>query len=848
MEKRISFLRIALFLWLAFPVLVSAQVSINETNSDPDPSAMLDVQSTDKGMLIPRMNKADRDSISDPATGLMIYNTEDSTFHYFNGQFWQAISGPWIEKNGNVYTHQEKVGIGTANPTEKLSLEGGNFLQAASDPVHKGSLTDASGITALHHAWDLHIRGSYAYVISRDFDGLEILNIYDPTNPIRLSTFVDNGTTALQGAHSIEVVGQYAYIASYHDHGVEILDISNPSNPVHVGAIFDNGTTALQGATDIYVEGKYAYVVSNIEGGIEILDISDPSQPKHVGAIFDNGTTALQGAFSIAVVGKYAYVASDVDNGVEILDISDPSNPSHLGSITDNASTLLQGSRDIQVSGPYAYVVSNSEDGVEVLDISDPTNPIHVGAISDNGATALLSPWSIQVMGKYAYVTSEEEDGLEVLDISDPTNPIHAGAIFDDATTALNEPINVFVSGKYAYVTSSGDHGIEILDITGIQSPSADIGNIVTERLDVSDHAVVVNDLSVGGSIQVGVGGVLSHGDITTGGQMTMHAGAAAGLIPISDSVGKMSWETPNQANPLDNLGDHLSNQNLELNNHWLSGDGNNEGIWVNSIGKVGINVDNPQTELELTATVPEIRLTDSRAFASFNGYTLGKLSWYISDTQAPNDYGPAASITVMPKNPAGVIDGHMKFEVWNEGGGLPVLTPMMIDPDNYVSVTELRFPDGSRQSSTPAETGILMIAAGDFYPASQGYNYEMATGFSSGLGGTYMQSNDERLIAGVQLPHNSVITKITVYGYDLHSTNIRTRLIYSSFGSSNSSSIVNMTSSTSSGAYTQSQNVNHTVNNSQYHYTIFVELIGGTWHSAGQLAINGVKIEYNMP
>ena len=46
---------------------LSAQVGINTDGSDPDGSAMLDVQSTDKGMLIPRMTTIQRTAVSTPA-------------------------------------------------------------------------------------------------------------------------------------------------------------------------------------------------------------------------------------------------------------------------------------------------------------------------------------------------------------------------------------------------------------------------------------------------------------------------------------------------------------------------------------------------------------------------------------------------------------------------------------------------------------------------------------------------------------------------------------------------------------------------------------------------------------
>ena len=69
-----------------------AQVAISTENSDPDDSAMLDVISTEKGILIPRMTKDQRDDISDPAEGLMVYQTNfDKGFYYYDGDLEEWI-------------------------------------------------------------------------------------------------------------------------------------------------------------------------------------------------------------------------------------------------------------------------------------------------------------------------------------------------------------------------------------------------------------------------------------------------------------------------------------------------------------------------------------------------------------------------------------------------------------------------------------------------------------------------------------------------------------------------------------------------------------------------------------
>jgi len=62
-----------MFITILLTTSLIAQVAINEDSALPDGSAMLDIQSTDKGLLIPRMTTAQRDAISNPITGLMIF-------------------------------------------------------------------------------------------------------------------------------------------------------------------------------------------------------------------------------------------------------------------------------------------------------------------------------------------------------------------------------------------------------------------------------------------------------------------------------------------------------------------------------------------------------------------------------------------------------------------------------------------------------------------------------------------------------------------------------------------------------------------------------------------------------
>lgn len=126
-------------------------VSINPTGSNPDPSAMLDVQSSNKGILIPRMDSTSRKAISNPATGLMVYDNTTRSFWYFD-TVWSEIgegdnlgdhkantnlqlNGNWLSQDGDnegIYvTATGHVGIGTSTPQVPLQVENGTDVTPA---------------------------------------------------------------------------------------------------------------------------------------------------------------------------------------------------------------------------------------------------------------------------------------------------------------------------------------------------------------------------------------------------------------------------------------------------------------------------------------------------------------------------------------------------------------------------------------------------------------------------------------------------------------------------------------------------------------------------------------------
>jgi hypothetical protein len=71
--------------------IAAQSMGISSTSITPDPSSILEMRTTTKGVLIPRMTTAERDLISLPANGLMVYNTSTSRFNFYNGSAWVIL-------------------------------------------------------------------------------------------------------------------------------------------------------------------------------------------------------------------------------------------------------------------------------------------------------------------------------------------------------------------------------------------------------------------------------------------------------------------------------------------------------------------------------------------------------------------------------------------------------------------------------------------------------------------------------------------------------------------------------------------------------------------------------------
>jgi hypothetical protein len=145
-----------------FTVSISAFSQVGIGITAPHPSSMLDITSTAKGFLMPRMSTTERTGIATPASGLEVYDTTTNTIWYYNGTIWvnTAVSSVNLYNSDgtldtnrtvsmgdktlsfvsaaatgtshfvidnstlNVDAVNHRVGIGISNPVSKLEVNG----------------------------------------------------------------------------------------------------------------------------------------------------------------------------------------------------------------------------------------------------------------------------------------------------------------------------------------------------------------------------------------------------------------------------------------------------------------------------------------------------------------------------------------------------------------------------------------------------------------------------------------------------------------------------------------------------------------------------------------------------
>ncbi|MFA5124683.1 MAG: tail fiber domain-containing protein [Patescibacteria group bacterium] len=338
----------------------------------------------------------------------------------------------------------------------------------------------------------IDIDGKYAYIGFEEYsyqstNTLSILDISDPTNPVEK---VGEDYIANYALRKLKVIDGLLYTAYYSslltgEDGLQIINVSNPSKPRRIS----NPVTNFPGETrGIDVQGKYAYTVSYVATStnvFRIVDISDPVNPIVVGGdLLDMPPLGRD----VVVKGSYAYTTHDcfgppIDIGVtstevfRIIDISSSTNPVIVGGsqlefykdIND-----FSGSTGLSVQGDYAYVVDNKGAALKIINISDPYNPYFVDSISTLG-----NPWGVEVSGNRAYLPlSVSPNRLVIIKLPGLDTPTaRVGSLVSGGLQVLRDLITVGLGKFFGVIIGSG--GLKVAGETNLNSTTT-IGVVTT--------------------------------------------------------------------------------------------------------------------------------------------------------------------------------------------------------------------------------------------------------------------------------------------------------------------------------------------------------------------------------
>jgi hypothetical protein len=181
-----------IYLLLILPSAVLAQSgSVGIGTTTPNASAVLDIQSTEKGMLVPRMSTAQRNAIPTPAPGLLVFDNTTRSFWYRGGSNWielvDTLNNVWKRNGSNIFTNFTNVGIGVSTLTTRLSVNG-NMSLHNDDAVY--------GVFRRWNTVDMAINATGGNIVSGTDPGHLVLQISQPPFFMAGNVGIGTGTPA----------------------------------------------------------------------------------------------------------------------------------------------------------------------------------------------------------------------------------------------------------------------------------------------------------------------------------------------------------------------------------------------------------------------------------------------------------------------------------------------------------------------------------------------------------------------------------------------------------------------------------------------------------------------------
>lgn len=442
MKKHLLSLVIAAIFFTTAQAQVAIKPAGSSTNSDP--SAMLDVQSTNKGALLPRMTATQRLAIINPATGLMVYDTDSSAFMLKNASGWVKLQSTsdaaWVKNGNDIYsTINGKVGINM----------GSTPLTGFGSSLNVLSGNNVDGIT----------------VISSNQNNARAIKASSNANQgigVSVGVAGTNGTGVIATANGVSSTGVQGWADSSSSTGVY-----GKSSKGTAGAFFTTSGFGLQ------VDGGTTGQAILVHRGNTGLGVTFPKQMLEIaGAVklADTATTAT------ATDGTIRYNATQGFQGKH------SNNWQNLGGGNNNTSFTTNGNHTYQTnidSGTVSIGGNASLPTFKTSVYSDAQNPngIYVSANSGNGIA----------------MTTTGRVGINTLTpYSDAVLDVNGNMYIRGGNPGAGKVLTSNADGKTSWQTPSG--GVSYSAGTGINISGSNVISTIPQTLSINSNQLTLSN------------------------------------------------------------------------------------------------------------------------------------------------------------------------------------------------------------------------------------------------------------------------------------------------------------------------------------------------------------------
>jgi len=280
-----------------------------------------------------------------------------------------------------------------------------------------GSLSPAQPTSIYSDLW-----GYYDALTGKEYcllcseEGTHVIDCSDPTNPVQRALIPTEQSGSGNTWRDIKTFGTYAYVISEAYAGMQIIDLSNPDNPVKV-TTWGTGLWTHAHNLGMDVDTGTAYVCGT-DNGTPVLDVAtNPTNPTWI--------FRAPRAHALSAARGYGYFANGRANALSIYDTTQlPAALPLVGTGLINAGVHAHSCWPTRDDNFCVFANEDRGGPVTVWDVSFKRLPMKVASFTAGDPSAFPhDPYVKDRVVHFSYYT----EGYRAWDLTDPRNPIEVG-------------------------------------------------------------------------------------------------------------------------------------------------------------------------------------------------------------------------------------------------------------------------------------------------------------------------------------------------------------------------------------------------------------------------------------